>query len=129
MRQSIDAAERGRGGKTMTVIAIRPEESGAGEPQFRAIAGGRQSVGRTMGEALDALTAEWRDGFEETAVLIQRFRPDAYFTEAQYLRMRDLLARRSALTAEERAELEALIDTELDATVARTDALARLTEP
>jgi hypothetical protein len=37
--------------------------------------------------------------------------------------VQELLARRASLTAEERAELEALIDAELAATAARTDPL------
>jgi hypothetical protein len=82
-----------------------------------------------MGEALDALTADWGNDIQETAVLIQRFEPDLYFTEAQHARLQELLARRATLTAEERAELEALIDAELDATVARTDNLVRQPHP
>src|SRR5438876_8928680 len=109
----------------MVSIAIHTEESERGEPRFRAIAGNRQSVGRTMGEALDALTADWGDEIQETTVLIQRFQPDSYFTAAQYSRMQELLARRSSLAQEERAELEALIDAELEATIARTDSLVR----
>jgi hypothetical protein len=107
----------------MSAVVIRTEDAGSGEIRFRAIAGTREHVGRTMGEALDALTADWGDDVQETAVLIQRFRPDRYFTEAQYRRMQVLLARRTTLSDEESAELEALIDMELDATVARTDAL------
>ena len=113
----------------MPSIAIRTEHNEAGAPRFRAVAGNRQSVGRTMGEALDALTAEWGDDIQETSVLIQRFQPDAYFTTAQYDRMQELLARRTMLTAAERAELETLIDAELDATVARTESLMRLRQP
>ena len=37
-------------------IAIRREKRGTNQPRFRAIAGDRQSLRRTMGEALDALT-------------------------------------------------------------------------
>jgi hypothetical protein len=62
-------------------------------------------------------------------VLIQRFQPDAYFTAAQYSRMQELLTRRATLTAAEHAEPETLIDTELDATVARTESLMRLRQP
>ena len=113
----------------MPSIAIRTENSDVGTPQFRAVAGNRQSVGRTMGEALDALTADWGDDIQETAVFIQRFQPDAYFTAAQCCRMQELLARRATLTAEERAELETLIDTELDATIARTESLMRPRQP
>ena len=82
-----------------------------------------------MGEALDALTADWGDNIQETAVLIQRFQPDAYFTTAQYDRMQELLARCTTLTAAERAELETLIDAELDATVARTESPMRPRQP
>ena len=81
-----------------------------------------------MGEALDALTADWGDNIQEMMVLIQRFQPDSYFTQSQYERMQVLLARRTVLTPEERAELEALINAEVDATVARTERLV-LTNP
>jgi predicted Zn-dependent protease with MMP-like domain len=113
----------------MTSIAIRSDQPETSERRFRAIAGDRQSVGRTMGEALDALTAEWGDSMQETVVLIQRFQPDQYFTQAQYERMQALLACRPALTPEERTELEALIDAEVDATVTRTERHVRPTQP
>lgn len=113
----------------MPSIAIRTEHNEAGAPRFRAIAGNRQSVGRTMGEALDALTADWGDDIQETAVFIQRFQPDAYFTAAQYCRMQELLTRRAMLTVEERAELETLIDAELEATIARTERPMRPRQP
>jgi len=82
-----------------------------------------------MGEALDALTADWGHDIQETAVFIQRFQPDAYFTAAQYCCMQELLTRRDTLTVEERAELETLIDAELDATVARTERPMRPRQP
>jgi hypothetical protein len=82
-----------------------------------------------MGEALDALTADWGDDVQQTAVLIQRFHPDSHFTAAQYGRMQELLARRASLTAGERAEIEALVDAELEATVARTDPLVLPHQP
>jgi len=113
----------------MTSIAIRPEGSEGDGPRFRAIAGDRQSTGRTMGEALDALTADWGNDIQEAMVLIRRFQPDAYFTAEQYTRMQELLSRRASLTAGERAELESLVDAELEATVARTDFLVRPPQP
>lgn len=109
----------------MTAISIRKEEEPVGVPRFRAVAGDHESTGRTMGEALDSLTAEMGNNVAEAAVLIQRFEPDAHFTDAQHLRMQALLARRAALTLAERAELEALVDAELDATVARTRSAVR----
>ena len=75
--------------------------------------------GEQWGEALDALTTDWSDDIQETAVLIQHFQPDEYFTATLYRRMQELLARRTTLRTEERAALEALIDAERDATVAR----------
>ena len=113
----------------MTAVVIRTDQKEAGEYQFRAISGDRQCLGRTMGEALDALTAGWGDSVPETVVLIQRFQPDQYFTQAQYDQMQELLARRSSLTPEERTELEALIDVEVDATVARTETRVRTQQP
>ena len=107
----------------MTAITIYKEDKGAGKPRFRATAGKQQSIGRTMGEAIDALTAEWGDEVKETAILIQRFGPDEFFTQAQHDRMQELLARRQSLGPQERTELESLIDEELEATVARTDNL------
>ena len=113
----------------MPSMTMRTEHNEADAPRFRAVAGSHQAVGRTMGEALDALTADWGDDIQETAVLIQRFQPDAYFTTAQYCRMQELLARRATLTAEERTKLEAIIDAELDATVARAESLRRPHQP
>ena len=113
----------------MAAVTIQLANGEISLPRFRAVSGGRESVGRTMGEALDALTADWGDDVPETAVLIQRFQPDAYFTAVQQDRMKELLARRSNLTVEQRAELEALVDAELDATVARTHSLLPPPQP
>jgi hypothetical protein len=116
-------------GKTMTSIAIRIEDSKADIPRFRAVAWNRQAIGWTMGQALDALTANWGDDIQETAVFIQRFEPNVYFTAAQYHRMQEIFVRRATLTADERGELEALIGVELDATVARTEGFMRPRQP
>ncbi len=103
--------------------AVQIEKESQESPRFRATAGKRQSLGRTPGEALDALLATEDADIESSAILIQRFVPDKYFTEAQYERMQHLLSNRSALKEHENAELDALIDAELDATIARADAL------
>jgi hypothetical protein len=108
----------------VTAILIRPDDAPTDAHRFRAVAGPRQAVGRTMGEALDALTINWPDGeAPPAAVLTQRFLPDTFFSAAQHECLQFLLAYRDALTPEERRELEGLIDAELDATVARTDGL------
>jgi len=64
------------------------------------------------------------DDVREAVILIQRFVPDEYFTEADQLRKRELLTRRTKLTKAESVELEKLLDVELEVTVARTDWLA-----
>ena len=106
----------------MSTIAIISQNDNEGAP-FLALSGSRQSVGKTMGEALDALASQLESIGSETLVLIQKREPDQYFTAEQHERLRELMDRRASLSADERAELEDLIDTEIDATVARTDAV------
>ena len=113
----------------MTGVSIHTENEDVQAPRFRAVAGRRQSVGRTAGEALDALLAQEGDSVESSAILVQRFIPDSFFTQAQYDRMRELFDRRASLNANESDELDALIDAELDATVKRTSALGPQSKP
>ena len=86
----------------MTAITIlaQDETSAPDERRFRAAAG---------------------DPVRAARVVIARFGPGAYFTQAQHERQRTLLARRHALSPAERTELEGLVDAELDATVARLE--------
>jgi hypothetical protein len=116
----------------MTTIAILPENSTG----FRAVAGKFQSVGRTPGEALDALTAQLDEAERGTFLVVQPLRPDAFFTVQQQQRLRELMDRWRAardtgntLPAEEQTELDALVDAETRATAARAAALARVVTP
>lgn len=104
----------------MPVIPVYLKEQTAPSAGFRAVAGSRQSVGQTAGQALDALLAQENGAIESSAILIQRFVPDAYFTQAQHDRMQELLAVGENRTAPENEELNALIDAELEATISRT---------
>lgn len=113
----------------MATQAIRIEEDRTSVPHFRAVSGHRRSMGQTPGEALDSLLAQEGALAESSAILVQRFVPDAHFTQAQFDRMQELLARRDALTDKEDEELDALVDAELDATVARTDSLLPVAKP
>jgi hypothetical protein len=120
----------------MTTIAIVPDNPQAGTPQFRAVAGNLQSVGATVGQALDALTAQLGGPEETTLVVVQPMRPDALFTAAQQQRLAELMARwraardaGSALPPPEQAELDALVEAELRAAAARSAALARQLAP
>jgi hypothetical protein len=114
----------------MTRVAILPEPGQSGEVAYRAIAGERQSVGKTAGAALDALTAQLPADQTGTLVIVQSLRPDAFFTADQQERLLHLMARwrdaRGAgelLSADEQGELDALVDAEVRAAGARAAAL------
>src|SRR5690242_10226109 len=79
------------GTNLMSTISIHSEIQPGNARRYRAIAGNRQMFGATRGEALDALTADWGDEIRETVIVIERFEPDAYFTEAQQQRKRELM--------------------------------------
>jgi hypothetical protein len=118
-------------GFAMTTVAILAENDPAGT-KYRAIAGARQSVGSTPGQALDAIAASLPESESGTLVVVQQFRPDGFFTAPQRQRLDDLMSRwraardrGNALPEAERAELEALIDGELRAAVARAVAIAQ----
>ena len=114
----------------MTTVAILPISDVNGEKAYRAIAGDKHSVGKTAGQALDALTAQL-DEIEFTALLvIQSFRPDPFFSAEQQERLSALmslwqLARDQGreLPPDQQAELNRLVDLELRAATARTAAL------
>ena len=70
----------------MTAISIVRETTDAdGKASYRAIAhdGQTRSVGRTPGEALDALTAQLGDEESGTLVAVQQMRPDRFFGAAE----------------------------------------------
>ena len=114
----------------MTTVAILPISDVNGEKAYRAIAGDKQSVGKTAGQALDALTDQL-DEIEFTALLvIQSFRPDLFFSAEQQERLSVLmslwrLARDQGreLPPDQQAELNRLVDIELRAATARTATL------
>lgn len=119
----------------MTTIAILPEAAGTGKA-YRAIAGAVQSVGKTPGEALDALTAQLDDRDTGTLIVVQHQRPDRYFTAAQQQRLAELMNRwRTARdtgapwSIAEQSELEALTEAELQAAAERAASLVRQLSP
>jgi hypothetical protein len=102
----------------MTTITILPEEK-----KFRAVAGKRESVGRTAGEALDALTAQLDEEESGTLVVIQPRRADRFFNSSQQKRLTELMAKRQSqsLSVEEEAELENLVEAELNSARRRAE--------
>ncbi|HEX8738363.1 MAG TPA: hypothetical protein VF721_23730 [Pyrinomonadaceae bacterium] len=95
----------------MTTITILPEEK-----IFRAVAGKKESIGRTAGEALDALTAQLDEEETGTLVIIQNRRSDKFFNASQQNRLTSLMEKRKTetLSAAEESELENLVEAELN---------------
>ncbi len=104
----------------MTTITILPEEK-----SYRAVAGKKQSVGRTAGAALDALTAQLDEEESGTLLIIQSQRPDRFFSLDQKNRLVDLMEKRQSqiLTKEEQTELEDLVEAELNGARQRAEEL------
>ena len=113
----------------MTTVVVLPSKTNG--KTFRAISGEKESFGETVGEALDAITEELELTGRNAVVYVQDFQPDEFFTEAQQKRLSELMEKwRDArdksefLPADEQAELEKLIETELEGSMRRTEKLA-----
>lgn len=116
----------------MTTITIVPEGPGTPPPRYRAVAGKAQALGKTAGEALDALALQLPEAEAGTIVVVQHRRPDEFFTAQQQQRLEELMTRWRAardaggtLPVQEQAELDALVEAELRGAVARAAALGR----
>ncbi len=116
----------------MTRVEILPVPTTAGDTAYHALASGKQSHGRTAGEALDALASQLQEDEAGTLVIVQHHRPDAFFGEAKQRRLAALMARwrrsrdsEATLSAEEQAELDALVEEEIHASEERTASLLR----
>jgi len=114
----------------MTTIAILPENPGSPLSTYRAIAGNKQSSGKTAGEALDAIAAQLEEPDAITLIVLQHPHPDRFFTAEQQARLSELMTRwrqardaGQALSVEEQNELGALVEAELRAATARATAL------
>ncbi|HWF19062.1 MAG TPA: hypothetical protein VG754_07330 [Verrucomicrobiae bacterium] len=117
----------------MTKVSILPEPSKKGDMMYRAIAKGHQSVAKTAGAALDALTAQLPADDTVTMIVIQNQRADRFFTAQQQQRLAGLMEHWRAardtgkgLSPAEQAELEALVDAELAASGERAASLQYL---
>lgn len=95
----------------MTTITILPEETNS----YRAVAGDKESTGRTAGEALDALASQLEDEESGTLVIVQNHKADFFFDAAQQERLTELMQLRKdgKLSPEEEGELEGLVTIEL----------------
>jgi hypothetical protein len=75
----------------MTKVALLSEH--ADETTFRAVSARNQAVGRTAGEALDALTTQLTPEDAETLIIVRSLVPDRFFTGEQRQRLQELMAR------------------------------------
>lgn len=113
-----------------TVLVTRESWNGK---SYRADAEGKHSFGGTVGKALDALTAQFENPEADTIFIVQRFVPDEYFTADQQRRMSELIQKvsdaevgKAELSPEDRAELEALVEAELEGSARRVEKVAKL---
>ena len=114
----------------MAAVRISPVQTTEGQTIYHAVAGGKQSHGRTAGEALDALTAQLAEDEATTLVIVRTFRPGRFFDAGQQQRLAELMERwraardaGAALPAHEQAEREALVEEEVRASGRRSAAL------
>lgn len=113
----------------MTRVAILHHHTAdAGKP-YRALAGDKQSAGRTAGEALDALVTQLSEEDAGTIVVVRHPAEDRFFTAAQQRRLAELMDRWRtardrgvALPGAEQAELDDLVEAELRGSAQRTAA-------
>jgi hypothetical protein len=114
----------------MSTIAVSPDSASSSPMMFRAIAGDREGIGPTVGDAVNAVTGPSAEVGETTLVIVQPMRPDRFFGAEQIRRLKELMTKwRDALNAGakipagEQAELDALVAAELEAMIERTKAL------
>lgn len=100
-----------------------------GEKNYRAIAGDEHSVGKTAGQALDALTTQLGETEFSALLVIQNFSSDPFFSAKQQKRLSKLMSlwrlgrdQGQGLAPEQQAELDTLVEAELRA-AAKTSAL------
>lgn len=104
----------------MTTITILPDEK-----NFRAVAGKKESVGRTVGEAIDKLNAQLNEDESGTLLVIQQRRADKFFGEAEQKRLAGLMSKKEneTISFEEKSELEKLVESELNGARRRAEEL------
>jgi len=112
----------------MNAISITRTETPEQGTRFHAQAarGGQLSVGRTMGEALDALTAQLDLTPYDSLFLVAEMKPDKFFTAQQIERLYGLREKleNGTLTDSEDAEFTALVEAELLGSARRIAAIS-----
>ncbi len=121
---------------TIDTIEIVREQRDAQQTVYRAIRGEQQAAGATPGQALDTLermlAMRGKEAGKGTLIIVQHFRPDAFFTAEQQARLQALMSRfhvaretGQELDPKEEQELERLVDAEWQAAIERGAAILR----
>ena len=120
----------------MTTISVFPEPTNPPARLYRAIAGEREAVWPTIGDAVKAVTDQMGDPQETTLIVVQPMQPDRFFNAEQMNRLRELMTKwRAALNSgtklppDELAELDDLVQAEFAAMIERSKALASQLPP
>ena len=122
----------------MTTIEIVSETS-AEQIVYRATCGVQQAIGATPGQALDMLEKKLaKQEFGENdniVVIVQRFRPDNFFTAKQQLRLQELMQQFHQANEQgetfapvKKQELETLVDAEWNAAIERAEVILNKTQ-
>lgn len=115
---------------SVSAVSIFADEQRPCEFAWRASVGVKEAFGKTAGEALDSITSQL-GGNSTATVIVRRLLPDQFFTASQQQRLSELMSKwrmkrdtGSALSPQEQAELEALIEAELAATSYRSEQIS-----
>lgn len=114
----------------MTAIAILPLKIDGNGVMYHAVAGNKESFGKTAGQAIDALTSQLDQQDANTLIIVQNLRADQFFTAEQQTRLSILMDRWRAardsgiiLSSTKQAELNKLVAQELRAAELRAAAI------
>ncbi len=114
----------------MTKVALMRDSDSREPSSYRAVAGRVQAMGKTAGEAVDALAEQLSEEQTETLIIVRALRADRYFAAEPRRRLDDLMARwraardvGGAFSPEEQAELERLVEAEVRAATDRAEAV------
>lgn len=99
---------------------------------YKAISNGKESVGKTIGEAIDSIYGQLGEDEQNTVIYVQELRGDEFFSDEQIERLSKLMKtwrlardKGKTLSAEEQAELEKLIEIELEASGKRVQKIGK----
>ncbi|MCW5959997.1 MAG: hypothetical protein KIS76_07525 [Pyrinomonadaceae bacterium] len=111
----------------MKTVIVSPNKA----DRYIAVSNGKESIGKTIGEAIDSIYDQLEEDQQNTVIYVQEFKGDEFFSDKQIERLSMLMKKwRSArdqgemLPAEQQEELEKLIEIELEASGKRVEKIA-----